>query len=302
MTAIAVTGATGFVGRRLVARLVADGHTVRALGRPESAGKLPAGVAHAPWSLDDGGDPSALAGTDVLVHAAAYIPANHASLAEAGPCWQRNALATLQLCEAAAAAAVAHVVHLSSGNAYKQQPRAVHEDDPQFPSARAAAYLTSKVASEVFADHVGRVRGMAVAILRLSAVYGPGMVAAGMVPSFAQRLLRGEVVTVDHGGRYQADLVHVDDVVDAIVAAITRRARGPFNIGSGHAVTSLDVARALAAAAGRDDDAVRITGEPSGDVIAGFSPLAIDRARAELGYAPRTIALGLASTLASFRG
>lgn len=296
---IAVTGATGFVGRRLVAHLVAAGHAVRALVRP---GATVPGVACAPWSLDDGGEPAALAGCTALVHAAAYIPANHGELREAEPCWRRNALATLHLVEAAAAAGVGHVVHVSTGNAYRAQDRAVREDDPLYPAARATAYLTSKLAGELYAESAARAGGVALAIVRLSAVYGPGMAAAGMVPMFALRLLRGERVIVEGGGRYQVDLVHVDDVVAAIAAALARRATGPYNVGAGAAVTSLEVARTLAALAGRDpDDAIEVRGDRDGAPIAGFSPLAIDRARADLDYRPRTAADGLASTLTWFR-
>lgn len=299
---IAVTGATGFVGRRLIAQLQAAGHAVRALVRP---GTTLAGIECAPWSLDDGatGAAAALAGATGLVHLAAYIPADHGRLAEAEACWRRNALATLQLVEAAAEAGVGHVVHTATGNAYARQDRPVRENDPLYPSARATAYLASKLAGEIYADAIGRARDVPVAVLRLSAVYGPGMVAAGMVPTFAQRLARGDTVVLDSGGRYQVDLVHVDDVVAAIAAALAGRARGPYNVGSGQAVTSLEVATILARAAGRDPDApavIEVRGDRAGGPVAGFAPLAIERARADLGYRPRSAADGLAGALQWF--
>lgn len=305
MTApVLVTGATGFIGRRLVAALRGRGQAVRALVRDpaRAATLLPAGadLTFASWDLDDGGSPEALAGGAALVHAAAHIPASQVDAGEAARCYQRNGLGALRLLEAAAAAGVSHAVHLSTGNAYLAQPRAVTEDDPLYPSARAPYYLTSKLAGEIYADHLRATGRLAVAILRPSAVYGPGM-SGGVVAGFADKLRRGVVVTVTDGGRYQADLVYVDDVVDAIVAAHERRAVGAYNVGSGQATTMLTLARALATACGRGDDpaAIAVSGDVDGPPVVGFSALDVTKARRDLGYAPRALVAGLDGYLAS---
>jgi UDP-glucose 4-epimerase len=284
---IVVTGATGFVGRRFVRALEAAGLAARAVGRDRLDLERPERAAEQ------------LAGATTVCHLAAYIPANHADPAHAARCMHVNALGTLALLEASVAVNVRRFVYFSSGNVYLAQPRAVREDDPIYPSARAPYYLASKVCGEIFADHVGRAGKLAVAIARVSSVYGPGMAATGMVPAFAARLRAGEAVTVQDGGRYQTDLVHVDDVVAAAVQLAVRDVRGAINIGSGCAASALEVARTLAELAGRDAQLVRVEPARPGEPPLGFSALDIARATRELGYAPRSLRDGLADYLAS---
>ena len=284
--AVAVTGATGFIGRRLIEPLRAAGYRVHALERPT-------------FDLERPIMADAFAGATTLVHAAAYVPRSMAAPNEAERCWRVNALGTQLLLSAAVAAGVARVVHVSTGNAYRPAPTGVDEHAALYPSARAPYYLTSKVSGEVFADHFHQLGKLRVAILRPSSVYGPGMGDSGLIPTFARRLRGGERITVQDGGRYQVDLVHVDDVVAAIVGAVSREATGPFNVGAGRAATTLEVAGALACLSGRDETAIEVVGDPTGTELLGFAALEIGRARAELGYAPRALVEGLRSYVAS---
>jgi len=66
---VLVTGATGYIGTRLVATLAARGHAVRALARPSSAARVPPGIAVVPGdALDAGSVGTALRTGDTLVH------------------------------------------------------------------------------------------------------------------------------------------------------------------------------------------------------------------------------------------
>ena len=296
---IAVTGVTGFIGRRLVAALVAGGHMVRVLVREGSRSKVPPELETAIWDLEHGGDPAVLAGADALVHAAAYVPRSQADSSEAPRCWQINAFGTLKLVEAAIAARVPHVTYLSTGNAYRPLPREVVEEDALYPSLRAPYYLTSKLCGEVYADHAHQTGRAKVCVLRPSAVYGPGMSEFGLVPILAARLRRGEKASVHDGGRYQVDLVYVDDVVAATYAAVERVATGIFNVGSGSATSSLELAITLAELTGRGRSFVEVTDVQEGPPRVGFSALDIGLARRELGFAPRELRSGLAAYLGS---
>ncbi|WP_248583640.1 NAD(P)-dependent oxidoreductase [Nocardioides sp. InS609-2] len=293
-----MTGATGFVGRRVVAALSRDGYRVRALGRTRSAG-LPSGVDHAVWDLESGGDLGALADLGALVHAAAYIPRSQASSDEAERCWRLNALGTLRLFEAANVASVGHVVHLSTGNSYRPLSREVVEDDALFPSSSAPYYLSSKVCAEIFADHLRRTSDLQLAILRLSSVFGPGMTPGGLVWSFVDHLSRGERITILDGGRFQTDLVFVDDVVAAIVGAVRQRADGIFNVGSGRPTSVLQLALELLSLTGHGQDLIEIHDAVDRPTSVGYSALNISKARDKLNYSPRTLREGLHSYLSA---
>jgi len=210
-----------------------------------------------------------------------------------------NSLGTLALLRASIAVGVQHFVLFSSGNVYRAGHDAARESDPAFPSARAPYYLVSKLCAEVYADHFGQQHPLAVAIARLSSVYGPGMGAVGMVPGFAARLRSGERLSVQNGGQYRCDLVHVDDVVAAAQRLIATGLCGTFNIGSGRATTSLEVARLLADLLHRDDALIHVEPATGGAAASGFAALDIARARGELDYSPRPLRDGLANYLES---
>ena len=70
MRQIAVTGATGFIGYRLAARLARQGQSVRGLVRPGSTRALPDGVTRVVTSLETRALATALTGVDTVVHLA----------------------------------------------------------------------------------------------------------------------------------------------------------------------------------------------------------------------------------------
>lgn len=288
---VVVTGASGFIGRRLIERLSSEGTAVRALVRdPSALGALP-GVEVVRWEI---GSPPPLDGVSAVVHAAAYRPPRFGDPTEAGRCMEFNALGTLALVEAAVEAGVRRFVYLSAGNVYVPRGRPSSEEDPIWPSHRAPYYLGSKICGEFFvsaASDAGRIDAIS---LRPSAVYGPGM-PAGLVPTFLAGLRAGTGITVADGGLYAADLVHVDDVVSAIVTSLTAPVRGPYNIGSGATVTALQVAEVACDLLGIERRAIDVL--PPRKDPPGFAALDITRARADLGFDPRPFRLGLRQTI-----
>lgn len=152
---IALTGATGFVGRALLQELVKQSLPVKALARMQPRRQL-ANELDVEWIAGDLSSSAALTslvkGADTVIHLAGATKARNASAFH-----QVNALSTAELVRRAEAAGVRHFVHVSSLTA--QRPD-------------VSAYAQSKAASErLAAENAG---AMALTIIRAPAVLGPG--------------------------------------------------------------------------------------------------------------------------------
>lgn len=291
---IALTGATGFIGHRLLARLKqTSGWDLLCLSR-----RPVEGTEWRPWSLGStiGETEQALRGIQAVCHLAAYLPANMADLDEAERCFRENALATSRLLQAAKQAGVERFLYCSSANVLAR-----HGDDPVSEEAalgceHAPAYLGSKVMGEIFANSA-RTPAFRVAIARPSSVYGPGMPGKGALVHFARRLRAGQSVQIDNPS-YQADYVWVGDVVGGLSEALGRGFDGTVNLGSGVATSLKDLARqlcdVLALPYTRIEEAVATPA-----MSRGFPALDIRRAQAVLDYRPTELARGLREWLAS---
>jgi nucleoside-diphosphate-sugar epimerase len=131
--------------------------------------------------------------------------------------------------------------------------------------------------------------------MRLPAIYGPGERTPRALPNFLRAVARGERPVVYGDGADLRDQIHVRDAASAIALAVGGSAEGIFNVADGAPHSIIELARVALSLAG-------LGGEPE------FRPRAkprrdfhmrIERARAELGYAP-AIALqaGMAEELA----
>ncbi|MEX2178097.1 MAG: NAD-dependent epimerase/dehydratase family protein [Gemmatimonadaceae bacterium] len=214
-----VTGGSGFIGRNLIRRLLADGHRVRCLVRP-SGGDPPADVARYLVALDD---PRALArcpafeGADVVFHLAGATRAvrfRDFATANVGP--------TRQLLGALAHRGLGpRFVFVSSqaaaGPATTADRPVVETDEPRPIEPYGASKLEAERVVQAHSDRVP------VTILRPSAVFGPHDRDFLMLFRMAVRgmILYPGVAT------HWLSLVHVDDVVDALLAvAVQDRAVG----------------------------------------------------------------------------
>jgi nucleoside-diphosphate-sugar epimerase len=161
---ILVTGASGFVGRALVAALARAGHRVRAAARTPAA--LPDGVEAA--TLPNLADPvdwqPLLAGCEIVIHLAGIA---HTGAAAAHHD-QVNRAATAALAQACADAGIGRLVFVSSVRAQcgPSAARPLRETDPPQPTD---PYGASKLAAEAAV----RATGVPFTILRPVLVYGP---------------------------------------------------------------------------------------------------------------------------------
>ncbi|HSC30581.1 MAG TPA: Gfo/Idh/MocA family oxidoreductase [Gemmatimonadaceae bacterium] len=184
---VALTGGTGFLGKAVTKKLLDRGLGVRVLARrPPAAWERSPGVEYIAADLGKGVDPQALAGADVLIHAAA----------ETSGGWeehQRNSIdATERVLRAAAAAGVRQVIHVSS-LAVLSRPRRglIDENTALEPDSRGSGpYVWGKVESERRAIELGASLGLSVKVVRPGALVDyaafdpPGLLGRRIGPMF----------------------------------------------------------------------------------------------------------------------
>lgn len=294
-TTIALTGGTGFIGKRFAAVARAKGYRLRHLTR-HLAGDFAPDDEVCPFDLEaPDHDAVTLQGCAALVHLAAYIPRDHADPAAAERCWTINAGGTLRLIEAAAAAGIKRIVQTTSANAYAGGVDMPDENAPMFPRSRSY-YLGSKILQEIYATEFCRTAGMALTTLRLASVYGPGQT-SGALGIMVRAALEGRPVEIIDGGQFGADLVHLDDVAQALMLAVERDCTGPINVGSGVRTTMKTLARMIAKLT--DAPVIEKPGHGPKQGVAddtGFPPLDIGRLRS-LGCDLVPLSTGLAAIL-----
>jgi len=196
----AVTGASGFIGRALVARLIDDGWRVRALVRRADPGLEALGATPVAGRLEDGASLRALvAGSDVIVHCAGAVRAARPEQFDAV-----NAHGTARLIDA---------VRYSSAT-----PRLLLVSSLAARAPQLSPYAASKLGAE--RALAAGPAGMDWCIVRLPAVYGPGDRAT---LALFRQLERGFAL-VPGGGRQRFSLLHVSDAAGVLSGLLARPA------------------------------------------------------------------------------
>jgi UDP-glucose 4-epimerase len=297
MKTLIITGATGFVGRHLAAAALNGGWAVRALVRQPERLPRHRNLEAVVWEADKDAPPDALRGVDAIVHAAAFVPPDLSDPAFAEACMAVNAGGTLRLLQAAERAGAPRFVFFSSASCYAPSGIPVAEDAPLYPSARAPYYLCSKLAGEIYVAHRHKAGCLSTCSLRLSSVFGPGMSLREVVAIFARNLSAGQEIHLHGGGRQSSDFVHVEDVVQAALAAVTSTVEGALNIGGGQQVTIRELAAQMTDILGGDAHGLIREGNGTAPP-SGYAGLNVGRAIRELGFRPLPLRDGLERYLA----
>jgi nucleoside-diphosphate-sugar epimerase len=208
-----ITGATGFIGGRLAERLVTEeGVQVRALARTPEKGKWLAnlGVEIIPGDITNPASlQKAVAGCQLVFHAAAWV-SEGGTRAEV---WAVNVDGAQNVVEAALAAGVERLVHLSSCAVYGSlQQYNIDESTPTRMSGNL--YHDSKVAAEEVVFQAYRERGLPVVLARPSQVYGPRSYQFSIRP--VELIKVGKMILID-GGRHLCKPVYIDNLVDGLI-------------------------------------------------------------------------------------
>jgi UDP-glucose 4-epimerase len=301
---ILLTGAAGFIASHVADRYIDAGHEVVIVDNL-STGRRTNVNPRARLHVVDINDPAVTdlvrhEKPDVINHHAAQIDVRR-SVAEPINDVRTNVEATLRLALAGLACGTRRFIFASTGGAIygEQETFPATESHPVNP---LSPYGASKLAAEKYLATLAYNSGLEVVCLRYANVYGPRQSPhgeAGVVAIFSERLLAGRPAMVNGDGLQTRDYVHVADVAQANVLALTTERPGTYNIGTGIETSVLEIHRLLARAAGFEGLAVHAEAKPGEQRR---SCIDSSRAKNALGWRPQVLlADGLKQTLESFR-
>lgn len=216
---IAITGATGFLGRYLVDRLSAAGHECACWYRrhvPPADRDTPS--ARVNWIRGELGDASAceqlLEGCAALVHAALHHPGGgyRGSGGSLEEFVHTNICGTIQLFETARRRGLSRIVFISTCAVHERilDDRPLDEAHPLWPTSHYGAH---KAAIEKFVHSYGYGHGLPVCALRPTGIYGLARpVEHSRWFDLVRRVVRGQEVHCERGGKE----VHARDVARAV--------------------------------------------------------------------------------------
>lgn len=244
-----VTGGAGFIGSHIARRLVELGMEAvviddLSMGRREN---LPDGVEfHHTSILDRNALKNALRGVDVVFHNAARVSIRN-SFDDIYGDTETNVLGTVNVLREAGKAGIKKFIFASSMAVYGDTARLpVTEDGPLEP---ISPYGAGKLVGEMYVRQLSRYYGFESVILRYFNTYGPGQTLTpyvGVITIFINNLLQGRPPLIFGTGEQVRDFIHVKDVAEANVLAMTRPIDGSIiNVGTGKGTSVNEIAGLL---------------------------------------------------------
>ena len=283
-----VLGGGGFIGTNLCVGLFQAGASVEAYGRrPFADFPLPAIPWHEAEFCDVPRLTKAVAGRDYVFHLLGGSVPAQSNYDPAGDV-EASLLPSLQLMNICRAAGVRRILFASSGGT-------VYGVTDGQPIAEATAtepitaYGVNKLAVEKYLSLYRRLYGLDSVVLRISNPYGPyqyGRRPQGIVGTLLARALTGETMEVWGDGSVIRDFLHVDDLIAAMLAAISYS--GPerlFNVGSGEGRSMRSVVTSISTALALSTD--RISYQPGRETDVPSNILNVDLIARTMGWTPK---------------
>jgi nucleoside-diphosphate-sugar epimerase len=234
---VLLTGATGFIGRHVLAALLDAGHDVHALSRDEASGAAGAATWHRADLTRAGESERVVAAVapEALVHMAWYVEHGAYWHARENVVWTE---ATLRLLREFVAAGGGRAV--LAGTCAEYEWSRERYDERTSPLAPATMYGVAKDATRRVAERLLADAGVELAWGRIFMPYGPHEGDRRLLSSVIAALLAGEEVAVSEGTHVR-DFIYVEDVARAFAAILGSAVLGPINVatGSGHSIREL---------------------------------------------------------------
>lgn len=256
---VLVTGATGFTGTVLVRKLIAAGHSVRAIARPQSD-TTPLGDLDITWIRGDVFDPAvvaeAAAGVQYIFHMATVFRLGGAS----DDLFRQVHVESTKLLaeEAAANPAFKRFIQVSTVGVHGHITG--RPADEEAPFAPGDDYQQTKAEGELWLRDFAREKGLDITILRPAAIYGPGD--RRLLKLF--RLATHRVFPLLGFGPSHYHLIHVEDLTNIMLLAAAHPAAAgeAFICGNPDPTTIADIVRTVAEELGRPITILRLPAFP----------------------------------------
>jgi nucleoside-diphosphate-sugar epimerase len=244
---VLLTGATGFLGRRVVPLLVDAGYEVHVVARTPARGENVHAHAANLLRQDEQRELLRRVRPTHMVHLAWHTPPGQFWTAEENRAWLASSVELLRNFAGAGGkrwvgAGTCAEYDWSRGGRFR-------EADPCRPHT---LYGECKNALRAASAELGQELGIEVAWGRIFYPYGPGEPDARLVPSVIRALLAGQAAPCTEGKQVR-DYVYVDDVARAFVLLLQSEFKGPVNIASGEGVSVRRVVTAVAELVGRPE-------------------------------------------------
>ncbi len=303
---VLVTGAAGFVGSFVAARLAAMGHRVVGCDNfndyytPQlkhdrvQALLTPAGVECLTVELADAAQVTALfdrVKPTLVVHLAAQAGVRY-SLQNPAAYVQSNLVGFGNMLEACRQHQVQHLLYASSSSVYGQNAKVPFSESDRVDEP-VSLYAATKKSNELMAYSYSHLFQLPTTGLRFFTVYGPWGRPDMAYFSFTEKMLKGEPIPVFAEGKLTRDFTYIDDIVEGVVRLLFKPTPGEagraphavFNIGNHQPVTVLDFIQTLEQVTGVKADMQFLPMQP-GDVPATYADT--ERLRAWVDFAPTT--------------
>lgn len=303
---ILVTGAAGFIGSFVAARLAQTGNKVVAVDnfnsyytpvlkhRRVEALLAPHGISCEKLELSDMDQVTALfdrVRPAYVIHLAAQAGVRY-SIENPSAYIQSNLVGFSNILEACRKWKPQHLIYASSSSVYGANHKVPFQEDDQTDEP-VSLYAATKKSNELMAYSYSHLFGLPATGLRFFTVYGPWGRPDMAYFSFSQKMLKGEPIPVFAKGELRRDFTYIDDIVEGIVRVLTKPQSGDtgkaphaiFNIGNHQPVRVVDFISTLENVLGVQAQMNFLPMQP-GDVPATYADTT--RLQGWVGFAPST--------------
>lgn len=240
MTSVLVTGASGFIGKRLIPVLVQRGYRVIQVDIQNTSKD----IQYLDITSNECVDFVRECNPEVVIHLAAQVDVLE-SFTKTRKDLQTNILGTLNLLLGSAESQVTNFIYINSGGAIydANQEKPIRESGVLAP---LSPYGVSKLAGEYYVQSICSTYGIGWTSLALSNCYGPVQDHfKGVIFAFWENLKKNKQVRIN-GAQTTRDFVYIDDVIEAINLAILKPCNRRVNISSGIEVSLIELFQMVA--------------------------------------------------------
>lgn len=267
---VLVTGATGLVGRNLVAQLIEAGDEVTVFSRKPVHFDSSA-VSVFTFDFEKGSDFSGVKeSVDAVVHLAQSEKFRDFP-EHARDIFATNLQSTVGLLDWSRQHGVEHFIYASTGGVYSDSVRYLENGTPLKTPGELDFYVSTKLASEAFAQcYVGE---FSVAVMRFFFVYGQKQKRNMLLPRIFDRVQAGEEIFLDGDAGFRLNPIHVSDVVRSIRFSLENPKSLVTNVAGPEILSLKEVSETFGQYLGKSPR-FAMTGKPASDVVGDTSYMA----------------------------